>query len=223
MRVNQSLCVSKSSRADERSSARGIGEWRGRAVRGARCEPRARAAEARAFRANSTMPMRGARRGVLTGGRRMRPDGGLLPGMGGRRSTGGSRPPYGAALWGRLMGAPYRAAVWGSRIGLSHGVAAWGCFLAPPLWTLSCGVADFPSVIARAPRGGAAMHAQASARGRGPARASRASRVRSARRGFQHGRERLAARDARGRAMRREREREFGSLRADGLELRGDL
>lgn len=150
MRVNQSLCVSKSSRADERSSARGIGGWRGRAVRGARCEPRARAAEARAFRANSTMPMRGARRGVLTGGRRMRPDGGLLPGMGGRRSTGGSRPPYGAALWGHLMGAPYRAAVWGSRIGLSHGVAAWGCFLAPPLWTLSCGVADFPSVIARA-------------------------------------------------------------------------
>lgn len=146
MRVNQSLCVSKSSRADERSSARGIGGWRGRgrgrAVRAACAGRRSACVPGKQHDAD-------ARRSARRVDWRL-PDGGLLPGMGGRRSTGGSRPPYGAALWGRLMGAPYRAAVWGSRIGLSHGVAAWGCFLAPPLWTLSCGVADFPSVIARA-------------------------------------------------------------------------
>lgn len=113
MRVNQSLCVSKSSRADERSSARGIGGWRGRG--------------------------RGRGRGRA-----------VRAACAGRRSACVPGKQHGAALWGRLMGAPYRAAVWGSRIGLSHGVAAWGCFLAPPLWTLSCGVADFPSVIARA-------------------------------------------------------------------------
>lgn len=149
MRVNQSLCVSKSSRADERSSARGIGGWRGRrrgrAVRAACAGRRSACVPGKQHDAD-------ARRSARRVDWRL-PDAagwGPLPGMGGRRSTGGSRPPYGAALWGRLMGAPYGAAVWGSRIGLSHGVAAWGCFLAPPLWTLSCGVADFPSVIARA-------------------------------------------------------------------------
>lgn len=151
MRVNQSLCVSKSSRADERSSARGIGGWRGRG-RGRGRAVRAACAGRRSACVPGKQHDADARRSARRVDWRL-PDAagwGLLPGMGGRRSTGGSRPPYGAALWGHLMGAPYRAAVWGSRIGLSHGVAAWGCFLAPPLWTLSCGVADFPSVIARA-------------------------------------------------------------------------
>lgn len=151
MRVNQSLCVSKSSRADERSSARGIGGWRGRG-RGRGRAVRAACAGRRSACVPGKQHDADARRSARRVDWRL-PDAagwGAAAGYGGRRSTGGSRPPYGAALWGRLMGAPYRAAVWGSRIGLSHGVAAWGCFLAPPLWTLSCGVADFPSVIAQA-------------------------------------------------------------------------